>query len=268
MYKLIAIDMDGTLLNEEKKITKENYEAIMKAKEMGVKIVLSTGRPLNGILDYLKELNLFDEDCYSVVYNGSVVRNNHTGDIIYEKTITFDDLISLGDISKEIGFYIHALTPNGVITPKMNKYTQIEADINKIPIKEIDFREVSPNEEIIKVLMVQDPEIIDDLIEKLPKNLHTKYHTCKSAPFFFEFLNTEATKGLGVQKIAELLGIKQKEVICIGDAGNDLQMIEYAGLGVAMENAFDEVKKVADYITKSHTESGVAHVINKFVLNK
>jgi hypothetical protein len=100
----------------------------------------------------------------------------------------------------------------------------------------------------------------------LPKELYEKYTIVRSAPYFLEFLNKKSNKGEAVKALANHLGIKQEEVMCIGDAPNDLHMIAYAGLGVAMENAFDEVKEVANFITSSNDESGVAKAIEKFVL--
>ena len=115
-------------------------------------------------------------------------------------------------------------------------------------------------------MMIDEPEILQKAIDNLPEDLYEKYTVVRSAPYFLEFLNKEANKGTGVGMLADHLGIKKEEVICVGDAGNDLHMIEYAGLGVAMENATDDVKEKAGYITKSNNEDGVAHVIEKFML--
>ncbi len=132
----------------------------------------------------------------------------------------------------------------------------------------VDFDTIDKNTTIVKIMFVDPEEKLNKVIELLPKELYDKYTIVRSAPFFLEFLNKKVNKGFGVRLLAEKLGIKPSEVICIGDAENDIHMIEFAGLGVAMGNAFPEVKKKADYVTKTNEEDGVAHVIKKFVLKE
>lgn len=267
MYKLIALDMDGTLLKEDKTISKENFEAIKKAKEKGVKVVLSTGRPKKGIEKYLKELNLISDEDYCVTYNGSVIQNTGTGEIISKKLLTCEDAHYLYSLSKELDVNIHALTPSSCIAPKLSKYTELEFTMNEIDFQEVDFVTLTDSTPIVKIMFVDEPDKLSEAISKLPVEIYEKYTVVQSAPFFLEFLDKTVDKGTGVKALADSLGINKNEVICIGDAGNDIHMIQYAGLGVAMGNAFSEVKKVANYITYTNEEDGVAHVINKFILN-
>lgn len=267
MYKLIALDMDGTLLNENKTISKENFEAIQNAREKGVKIVLATGRPVKGIKKYLKELNLLTGDDYAVAFNGAVVQNTKTDEVIAETLLTMDDVKYLYNLSKKLGVNIHVSTPTSCITPKHNKYSQYEADMNGIDIEISDLDLLDPNTTIIKIMFIDHESLLDKVIEKLAKEIYDKYTVVRSAPFFLEFINKRANKGIGVEILAKSLGIKKEEVICMGDAGNDIHMVEYAGLGVAMGNAFPELKEIANYVTKTNEENGVAHVINKFILD-
>ncbi|MBC8059366.1 MAG: sugar-phosphatase [Clostridiaceae bacterium] len=267
MYKLIAIDMDGTLLKEDKTISNENFSAIQKARKPGVKIVLATGRPLNGIKKYLSHLNLINEDDYTVVFGGAVVQNNKNEEFISHNILELEDWNYLFSLSKKLKVNIHALTENSCITPKDNKYSSHEATMNSIPLIIDNPSNMKENFSLIKIMFIDEPEILSKAIDKLPKELYDKYTIVRSAPFFLEFLNINANKGLGVESLAKSLNIKQEEVICIGDAGNDTHMVEYAGLGVAMENAFPELKEVANYITLSNENHGVAHVIDKFIFN-
>ena len=132
----------------------------------------------------------------------------------------------------------------------------------------MNFDTISNDEVIVKIMMIDEPEILGPAMEKLPKEVFEKYTVVRSTPYFLEFLNKEVNKGVGVEMLAKHLGVKQEEIITFGDAGNDLHMIEYAGLGVAMANAFDEVKEAANYITDSNEYDGVAKAIEKFILNK
>lgn len=266
MYKLVAIDMDGTLLKDDKSISDENFTAIQKAKACGVKIVLATGRPLNGIKKYLDILNLLDEEDYAIAFGGAVVQKTKSGQFISSSSLNSDSWKELFQLSQKLDVNIHALTDQACITPKDNKYSNVEASTNNIPLI-IDNPLQDENFSPIKIMFIDEPEILTEVIKNLPAELYEKYTIVQSAPFYLEFLNLDANKGLGVGKLAEKLNIKQSEVICIGDAGNDLHMVEYAGLGVAMENAFPELKEIADYVTLSNEDHGVAHVINKFILD-
>ena len=268
MYKLVALDMDGTLLREDKTISTRTKKAIKEAKDKGVKVVLASGRPIEGLQDYLKELELIGDDQFVVSYNGAVVQNTGTKEILNNITLQGTDLKFLYDLSQQLGVNIHAFSKEGCITPKMTKYSELEGTINGIDVKEVDYDEIDDQEPIIKIMMVEEPELLQKAIDALPKSLFEAYTIVRSAPFFLEFLNNKVNKGEGVKALAEKLGIKQEEVICMGDAGNDEHMVRYAGLGVAMANGFEELKAIADYITASNEEDGVAQVIEKFILNE
>ncbi|MDM0454929.1 sugar-phosphatase [Clostridium perfringens] len=266
MYKLVAIDMDGTLLKEDKTVSEKTKEAIKKAREKNVKVVLATGRPVDGVKRYLEELDLCHDDEYVLTFNGAIVKEVGPDRVICRDTLKGSDLKYLYEISQNVGVNIHAFSNFGCVTPKMNKYTELEGRINGIEVCEADYNDIKEDEEIIKIMMIDEPEVLEEGIKKLPEEVYEKYTVVRSAPYFLEFLSKTCNKGEGVKSLAESLGIKRAEVIAIGDAGNDLHMIEYAGLGVAMGNAFEEVKEKADFITKSNEEDGVAFVFEKFVL--
>ena len=266
MYKLVAIDMDGTLLKHDKSISKKNKEVIKKARDKNVKVVLATGRPVDGVKRYLEELKLLHNDEYILTFNGAIIKEIGSDKIICKDILKGQDLLYLYEISKKVGVNIHAFSKYGCITPKMNEYTELEGEINGIDLYEVNYDTIDPQEEIIKIMMIDKPEILEEGIKKLPKEVYKKYTVLRSAPYFLEFLSKTCNKGEGIKSLAENLGIKREEIICIGDAGNDLHMIEYAGLGVAMENGFEEIKVKADFVTKSNEEDGVAYVFEKFVL--
>ncbi|MBU3091696.1 sugar-phosphatase [Clostridium sp. CF011] len=267
MYKLIALDMDGTLLNDKKQISQVNFDAIQQAKKNGIKVVLASGRPLVGFKRYLEELNLISEDNYAVAFNGALVQNTEGNRTIAKTTLTIEDYKYLYELSKELKVNIHALTENTVISPKDTKYTRNEAEMNHISNEVIAVEDVGEGTTIVKVMFVDEPDIIDEVMQRIPEEVSDKYTIVRSAPFYLEFLHKSVNKGTGVAALAKELNIKQEEVICIGDAGNDIHMIKYAGLGVAMGNAFPEVKRAANFITKTNEQDGVAHIINKFILN-
>lgn len=268
MYKLIALDMDGTLLNEEKIVTERTKKAIKAARDKGVTVVLATGRPIDGVTRYLEELDMYTDNDYVLSYNGGLVLKTKNKEVVCKLGLIGEDVKYLYELSKRLGVNIHAFSEkNGLVTPKNSKYTEVEASINNITVNEVNFDNIENDESFIKIMMIDEPEILQKAIDNLPEEVYEKYTVVRSAPFFLEFLNKEVNKGVGVEMLAKHLGVKREEVITMGDAGNDLHMIEYAGMGIAMGNAFDEVKEAANYITDSNNEDGVAKAIEKFVLS-
>lgn len=269
MYKLMAVDIDGTLLNNEKTISQENYEAIQNARRKGVKIVLATGRPPKGIEKYLAELNLKTENEYAILCNGALVQNTNNGVIVTKTQMQISDIKYLLLISKKLNVTISAFTSeNIIIAHALSKYNLTLARLNGISHYVVDFNNLDKSIKVFTIIFVDEDYNIMKDFNKLPKEVFEKYSVVRGATFSLEFSYKSVSKGAGVTALAHNLKIDMKDVICVGDAGNDISMIKYAGLGVAMGNAFPEVKKIANYITKSNEQNGVAHVINKFILNK
>ncbi|GAD79228.1 Cof-type HAD-IIB family hydrolase [Vibrio ezurae] len=267
MYKLIAIDMDGTLLNTDKVISDRNKQAIFDARSKGVTVVLASGRPLEGMLDSLHQLGMDSDEDYVLCYNSAVIKNVGTGKIISERLIAGSDAKRIYQLAQERNCNCQAFSKiHGLITPKDSYYTQHEAKINGLNVTVMDFETLDDSHPIIKTMLVDPVEVLQQIADTLPESLRRDYSVVRSAPFFLEFCNPLSNKGTGVQTLAQHLGIKQSEVMCIGDAGNDHDMLKYAGLAVAMQNADDETKSLADHITDSNNESGVATAIEKFVL--
>lgn len=264
MYKIIALDMDGTLLTEEKIITENTKKALKDLEKKGVKVVLASGRPVEGLRQYLEELDLIKDDDYVLSYNGALVQNAKTHEILSKIVLKGSDLKRIYKVSKELNVNIHAFSAKeGLITPKTSRYTEREARMNGLDIHIKNFDEVDDDEDIIKVMMIDEPEILDPAIAKIPDDIKRDYSVFKSAPFFYEFTNKDVNKGLGLKFLSEYLHVDRKDVIACGDAENDLSMVKFAGLGVAMENAEDIVKENADFITSSNDDEGIVKVIEK-----
>ncbi|KAA6449944.1 sugar-phosphatase [Bacillus atrophaeus] len=270
MYKLIAIDMDGTLLNDHHEVSAEVCDALQAAKAEGVKIVLCTGRPIGGVRRYLDELNLIEEGDYVIAYNGALVQNTHTNEVVNELSLGYDDLKSLYELSLELNTPMHFFDSSRLYTPNrdISEYTVYESYVTQVPLHYRKLEEISEDIVIPKVMYIDKPENLSHVISSIPEDVKEKYTMVKSAPFFYEILHPEASKGNAVRQLAKLLGIEQQEVMSIGDNGNDLTMIEWAGCGVAMANAIPEVREAADFQTRSNNEHGVAYAIHELVLKK
>lgn len=268
MYKLVALDMDGTLLNSHKAISPRTKQTIQEARDKGVHVVLASGRPLEGMTRYLDELGMTSEQDYVLSYNASLVQRVASKEVIRKQIMTGLDAKNLAALADELGTYIHAFsTERGLITPLANPITQHEADINQISSSVFDFADLPDDDEIIKVMLVAPEEVLSNAIAQLPADLYSQYTVVQSSPVFLEIMNKHSNKGTGVAMLAEHLNIDASEVICMGDAGNDHHMIEYAGLGIAMGNASDDIKALANHITLSNDEDGVAVAIEQFILN-
>ena len=167
-----------------------------------------------------------------------------------------------------MGSHFHALDRNTLYTANrdISYYTVHESFVATIPLVFCEAEKMDPSIEFLKVMMIDEPAILDQAIARIPAEVKEKYTVLKSSPYFLEILDKRVNKGTGVKSLAEVLGIKQEEIMAIGDQENDIAMIEYAGVGVAMDNAIPAVKEAANFVTKSNLEDGVAWAIEKYVL--
>ena len=259
MIKLVAIDLDGTLLNEQKLISDENKQALAQAKQQGVKIVLCTGRPLAAMAHYLQELGLVDEGDYSITFNGGLVQKNDTGEIMEKKVMEVLDIQRLYKLAQQLDLPLDVLSDNVVLQlPSAPRKQSLYNVLNKLlQFQPADISDITDEFVLNKAVIAYDQEELDPKIKEIPAEFHEMYEIIKTRSMLLEFMPKGVTKDLG---------LKQEEIMAIGDEENDLPMIQYAGLGVAMENAVPFVKEAADFVTASNEENGVAKVIQKFVL--
>lgn len=268
MIKLIAIDIDGTLLNDKHEVTDDVQQALHAAKQKGVKVVLCTGRPIGGVKQYLDALNLTEDGDFVIAYNGALVQNAHTNEVVSELTLENKDLQTIYNISKELNTPMHYFDSANLYSPnrQISEYTVLESYLTTVPLSYMPVDEAPEDIIIPKMMFIDKPETLDQTIANIPAEMKENYMLVKSSPFFLEILNPNVSKGNAVKLLAETLGIKQEEVMAIGDNGNDVTMVQFAGCGVAMGNAIPELKEVANHITATNNENGVAKAINEFVL--
>ena len=267
MYKLLAIDMDGTLLNSNKIISKWNKAAIKKAIEKGVKVVITSGRGLKGLDKFLDEVHLRGENEYLIANNGGTIYRTSDFKCINYKGLKGRDLAKAHALSVEFGLNMIAYTHEGCISPEENEFSRFETEYVGNPVKILDFNtEINDEDEITKILFSQTEKLLAKKMLELPKEFYNEYNVVKTMPIMLEVMDKDCNKGYGVKVLADKLGIKKEEIICIGDEANDIEMITYAGLGIAMGNAIEELKDVAQYVTSDNDNDGVAKAIEKFIL--
>lgn len=271
-YKLICIDMDGTLLNDKKTVNKENIEAIKKAHDKGVKIAICTGR-LFASAKYFGAL--IGVQAPIIASNGAYIREKDRDEVIYESILGVDKCRKIQSVVGTYDFDYYYNRCDCVISAKdypeeygyvaANKVIPDEYKVKLVKSHDINKTIEEDGDKILKcICMSRDREKLISAKQKL--ELFNEFEIVSSGYDNIEIMNKEVSKGHACGVLASFYNLSREEVMCIGDNGNDISMIEYAGMGVAMGNASDEVKKIANFITDTNNNSGVAKAIEKFVL--
>lgn len=265
MYKLIAIDVDDTLLNDELAVSEGTRRAMEQAIAMGVTVTLATGRMFASAQKIARQIEL---NVPIITYQGALVKTLLDGQVLYERNVPTDAAITLHDYCVKHGLHLQLYVNDELYGTEDNDKIKAYSALSKIPYKiESDFGALI-KQPLNKLLVIDDPARLDEIALELQPLIGDVVHITKSKAHYLEFMHKEGTKGHALQFMAEHLGCTMDQTIAIGDAWNDREMVQAAGLGVAMGNAVESLKELADYVTLSNNEEGVRHVIEKFVLGQ
>ena len=264
--RLIALDLDGTLLNSEKEISRENFEAVQAARKKGVHVVLTTGRPLIAIQPFLKTLDMLDFEDFSITFNGGLVQRN-TGEIVSKKTFSYDELTKIKQLTDELGIPCDILSEEKVFVTK-SVMPSCYHTINKmLTYLDMDFSEVPREGVFNKIVSCTDKELLDAALAKIPADFREGFELFKTQAKLLEFMPKGINKAYGLTQLTNVLGMTAENVMAMGDESNDLSMLAWAKYGVAMANGTDEVKRHAKIISDlTNDEHAVAAMIEKYVL--
>jgi len=266
-YEILVLDIDGTLTNSQKEVSPQTLDAILKAQERGHTVVLASGRPTPGIIAIANHLKLSQYNGYILSYNGAKIINCKTNEIIYQKVLPREIIPKLYTAAIENSVGIISYEENSIIAgTDIDEYMEKESKINGIPIKKIKNFSSYINFDVNKCLMTGAAPHLEKVEQIMKKQFGHLINIYRSEPYFLELMPQDIDKAYSLSKLLEHLELSKDQMISCGDGFNDLSMIQYAGMGVAMANAQDIVKKAADYITLSNDEDGIAHVINEFML--
>lgn len=265
-YKMIVLDLDDTLLRDDQTISPRTKQALMDAQEAGMKVVLASGRPTYGMRKIAEELRLKEYGSFILSFNGAKIINCQTNEELFSSTLSPETVHRLYDISQREGVGILTYVGDEIVTETAAPYAEIESGLTGMAVKEVDSFVEAVKEPVVKALMLKEAERLAEVEKKLQDELDGELSVMRSKPFFLEFTEVGVTKGTSLNHLIGELGIKREEVIAVGDSYNDLAMIEFAGLGVAMGNAPDDIKAKADYVTDTNMNDGVAKVVEKFML--
>ncbi|MGX7418534.1 Cof-type HAD-IIB family hydrolase [Carnobacterium gallinarum] len=270
MIKLIAIDIDGTLLTSEHQLSENVCLAIQAAKNQGVKIVLCTGRPIVGVMPYLEKLGLREATDIAITQNGALVQETASEKVLSHLTIELNQLKKIEQFAKNQKAQLTFFDDQHMYSlhPEPSQLVLDDAKILHTDLRQVTREELTEEMLLTKAMFLGTPLEIDHLLADLPTDFLAEFYCVRSVPYNFEFLNPAASKGEALRLLAESLNLTAEEVMAIGDAENDRSMLEYAGNSVVMANALPEIQALATFVTKSNDESGVAYAIEELVLKK
>ncbi|PDO10520.1 MAG: hydrolase [Candidatus Reconcilbacillus cellulovorans] len=261
---MLVVDLDDTLLTDDRTVTDATRAALAEAAARGVVVTLATGRMYASARRIAESLRL---DVPIITYQGALVKTLD-GRVLYERTVPRDVAERFWQYCKQNRLHLHVYHDDTLYVPEDNDKSREYAALSEVPFV------VEPNLgrliglPLPKMLVVDDPERLDRIMPELRDMFGDRAHITKSKPHYLEVLHPEATKGHAIRFLAAHFGCDMKEVIAVGDSWNDRDMIEAAGLGVAMGNAVEPLKAVADFITATNNEDGVRLVVERFILGR
>lgn len=270
-YDVLVLDVDGTLFNSSRQISEKTVEAIESAQQRGKTVAIATGRSIAGIRKTASAISLEKFGGYVIAYNGTTVINCKTGECVYNQTINADLLTPVFEAVKGMDIAISVYNDAEkyvLIGNQVNDYAKREAVSCEVEVREAKDFVKEVKFPFNKIMLSGDAENVTKVQEVMADKFGDRLNVFRSDPNFVELLPRYVDKAVAVEKLMRHLEIRRDKVICIGDSHNDISMLKYAGMGVAMENASPEVKEIADYITDSNDEDGIVKVIEKFMTEK
>lgn len=273
MTKAILLDIDGTLTNDSKEITPRTREALLAAQAKGMVLVLASGRANMGLTGFADALEMRSNNGIYVCFNGAKAMNAQTGEVYFQQTLTVDQ-------GKRVLAHMHEFDVCPIYDRDDYMYAEnafftIDRDGAPWHIAEYEAHnnnyllcEVHDNAEFLswplnKILVAGQPEYLQEHWQEMAAPFEGELSSMFTAPFYYEFTPLGVDKTRALRETFQVLGIDSSEVIAFGDAQNDLTMLQWAGTGVAMGNATDEVKAAADEITASNNEDGIAVALER-----
>ena len=263
--RLVAMDLDDTLLRDNCTISPRVLEAIQKAQAQGIVVTIATGRMTISTRPYAEQLRV---DVPIITYHGAMIQQVLSGEILFRCVIPSALAAEIVDYVAKQGIYGQVYLKDRVVASELNEWSREYAKIASVQVEEADLSVLLAQEPegVEKILFIAEEPVLDQLAPMLKQYYGEKIHITKSKPHFLEITDCSVNKGVALDALAKHLGIAQEEVMAIGDSFNDLEMIQYAGTGVAMGNARLEIKEQADIVTVSNEEDGVAEAIERYVL--
>ena len=268
MIKLVAIDMDGTLLNSKKELLDETkqYFKNFHNKNTETLLVLCTGRPETGIRPYLKDLGYLEENHYIISQNGANIYESQTGKRVMDAFVNSTAIQKWIELGKRHGISVMGAGVDYYYSFDEDPTEWMEFDVKLVSgkLKRIPTKE-SLNTDFYKILLMGDEEQLNEFETFIPEEWKDEFYVVRSQKYLVEVLTKGVNKAFGLEELAQKLNIEPSEIAAIGDAANDIEMLEYAGLAIAMGNASEEVKSISDIVTDTNENNGVIKAIDNLI---
>lgn len=267
-YKLIAVDLDGTLVRNDQSISQRTVDTLIRVQEMGVKVAVASGRPTFGTAHVAETLRLDEFGGYVMSYNGGEIYDWGTKSLLHAQTLDENVIPYLYMCAREHGMPIMTYIEKEVVSEvDNNEYIQYSVMRNRMTLRKVDdFVKAVEGAGIVKCIIVGSPTLLPALETKMQERLKGKAGVFRSEPFFLEIVPMGIDKGKGLSILLDKIGMKKSEIIAFGDGYNDTSMLQFAGMGIAMGNAAEEIKKAADMVTLSNNDDGVAIALEKLII--
>lgn len=267
--KVLVLDIDGTLTNSKKEITPATLEALEEMQRLGHIVVLASGRPTGGLKTMTEKLRFAERGGYIISYNGACVTYVPTGETVFKNLLPDYVPQWMHAYALDHGLGMCSYVGNSLIrgTPT-NRYIDYEAKINGIDNVYVESFEPYMHTDLYKVLMAVQPTLAAEHEKRLARRFMGRLSIYRSEPYFIEIMARGVSKADAIAGLLERLGMEREDTIACGDGLNDLSMIRYAGLGVAMGNAQKPVKEAADVVTLTNDEDGLVPIIEQYILNQ
>lgn len=267
--KLIALDLDDTLLTSECKISERTVHALQKASENGIFVVLCSGRAENGILPYIRTLNIAgsQEGRFLIAFNGATIFDLHKRLPIYTNKVDTDILKFVYSEAKKRDMPSVVYESSTIFSWQDSDWARMDARLCNLKFGIVDDFEKFLEKGFPKILVPSEPEKVQELKSFLDKELQDRADVFVSKPFFLEVMSKNVGKGQAILRLSDFLHIPHEKTLAFGDSMNDESMIRLCGYGVAMKNGLEYIKDVADFITEAdNNNDGIACFLEKFVL--
>lgn len=265
MLTLLALDLDGTLLDHRQRISPENLAALQSIYARQGSVVLCSARPISAMQAVLRGTALEPLIRYFIGFNGAWIYDAHQQQDIHFHPLSSGDIQHIDQLLTLADYPHHFFTRERILTTAdpADPYTHYEAEIFAIPLQQIAATTLATRDDIVKISLVGSDEYIAQIAEPVEEKIAGHYSASRTGDNYYEIMQRGWDKGRALQLLSQHLNIAREHIIAIGDRENDISMLQFAAIGVAMDNANDAVKRQADFITLHHDNSGVAYAINR-----
>lgn len=264
MYKLLALDIDGTLLRSDGQVDPSTIEVIKKIKD-AVMVTISTGRPIQGVNEFI---DLLDLDAPMITYNGGMIIDSKTDEVLFSQQMKGLDAKQVLELGINYDTTMIIWSDNKLYSNRINDYVNNYKKLSGLePIVLNEFDEVI-KQGITKILWVNEPEMLETYQLEIASKVNESVTYCTSKAHLLEFFDSNVSKAKALEFLGHRYNIKREEMMAIGDGNNDIDMIDYVGMGVAMANATDRVKAVANHITTSNDQKGISMAVHQLIIDK